>query len=418
MDMQESNGGEELTLSSYLAIEGQQGSRVIAYRRDTKARVQLAKGVYEIMQEFSSPCSVEHATRRLDPAARGRAGAAIQMLRHKGFLVPCEEKDRFEHSVLRMASPTLFQSPRGNELAAGDIAVIGVPFDLGSRLGTGSRDAPEAIRRRSFDHDYRVDFSSGQAIGWHDIDHSRRILEGVDIRDWGDVAFRWGECPAAFYARVEQVIVKIVQGGANPVVIGGDQSSTFAVIKGLLSRYGELAVVWLDAHTDTSQSGESSDLHNGNVARRILELDGVVQVVQGGLRGYSLYDKIAQRPKKQEIVTAVELNKQGPEALLRHVRSDVPYYVSLDIDILDPAFAPAVAGPIPFGLTPGVLRELITALDERKVVVGFDVMEVAPALDHGITTVALVCQLLLAGMSAIASFRSAVGKNVVTSIIG
>lgn len=399
-----------------LAIEGQNDSFVTIYRMDSKARLRVGKRVYATMCRFASPCSVETAVGNLTTGERRRMMRSIQTLVEKGFLVGPNDADSSQFSSLRMVSPTLFQCPRGDKSHPGDIAVMGVPFDLACRMGVGSRDAPEAIRKRSWDHDYRVDFLSGRAIGWHDIDRGRRVLEGVDIRDWGDVAFRYGEDPSSVYKRINAVVSEIVACAASPVTIGGDHSITLEIIKGLAARYPRLRVVWLDAHTDTSPIAPGDRHNNGSVVREILALGEIIRVVQVGLRGYSMYDKVARAPEKLSIITAAQLKARGLGELLQYIPQGEPCYVSIDIDILDPSVAPATATPMPFGLSAEALRDILTILDQQQVVVGLDLMEVTPALDHGIVTMALACHLLIAGISAITSFRTAAKGDLAASL--
>ncbi len=240
------------------------------------------------------------------------------------------------------------------------IEVFGVPSDLGHSYRSGTRHGPAAIR----------EVSQSTAVSAQGVDHGDigRAYE----QDWGKVI-----------KEVEAMTSNILSRGSCPVVLGGDHAVSFAAVAGC-RQLRPLNIVWFDAHTDFC-SWTPADWHNHKqVLRRIAGLPHVGQIVQIGHRGITYFDEI-DRFGRLRVIRASEADT-SQSAILAALPEDQPVYVSIDIDAIDPRFAPGTGHPVPGGLAIGTLSKLARLIVKERNVIGFDLMEVNPMLDHGDTT--------------------------------
>ncbi|HYG69750.1 MAG TPA: agmatinase [Anaeromyxobacteraceae bacterium] len=275
-------------------------------------------------------------------------------------------------------------------------AVIGVPFDHGATYQPGARLAPFHVRR-----------VSAFVQGFHPV-HRVEVFDAVPAVDGGNVAFP-PFSPEAMREAVEARAAAIAAAGAAPFTVGGDHSVTLPVLRALAKRHGPLAIVHVDAHLDTSGPevwGEA--FHHGTPFRHALE-EGLVSpggLFQLGIRGpwgaASDADPGARhgaRVVPPDEVAAIGAGALGAE--LRKAIGDRPAYLSVDVDGLDPAFAPGTGTPVPGGLTSREALALLRALAGADVV-GMDVVEVCPPLDHADATSHLAAHLLFEGLALVA----------------
>jgi agmatinase len=167
---------------------------------------------------------------------------------------------------------------------------------------------------------------------------------------------------------------------------------TYAPVERLQAQ-GPLAVLWVDAHTDTAGGG-GEPLSHKNVARRLLELPGMLAMVQVGFRGYTLENEMDWLLPKRTLVSVDGLRRDGAGACLAALPPGVPLYVSVDIDVLDPAYAPGTASPVPGGLRPDEVVDLLRGAARSRRLVGADLVEVNPVRDAGSRTAQIACALL------------------------
>lgn len=386
-----------LVLSPRVNVESMDGDGVVLFHTDTSSRLRLGHALYEVLRRFEQPATVDEAAGGSAPPALARS---IEALRAKGYLLA--EGEALGPAPARRLSTTaltLFQCPRGRPGGAGArVAVLGVPCDLGVRGWPGSRAAPEEIRKRSYDFTYRCAAQSGEPMGWFDVAARKRILQGVSFADWGDVWFRYGEPLQTVHERTRELCMEMVEAGSFPLLLGGDQTLAWAPVAALQARE-PLSVLWIDAHTDYDQTPPGAAFNNGSVARAIAALPGVVRMVQAGHRGYTANDKAVDTGRLR-IVTGPELARLGPAAVVDALPADHPVYVSIDINILDPVYAPAATNPAPGGMTLDALKELLAAVGAGRRVVGMDLCEVNPSRDLGSITAITACHVLLSALGA------------------
>lgn len=398
-----------LVLSSKLAIESISEAEVIIFHTRSLSRLKLTKSLYELIcDRFAQPVYFRDAVpQQLEDKLLGQ----VSMLVDKGFLITEDENDELAGQLierrLSITSHTLFNSqPYRKDGARSDVAVVGIPYDLGNVVAPGARKAPDEIRLCSYDYDYQLDFLTGRPLGWIDVEREERILEGTTISDWGNIWFRYGESPDSIFQRIGKVCDEIVDARSFPLFIGGDHSITFPIVERLQLRQ-PVAVLWLDAHNDYAEFVPEVCNNHKNVARHIAMLPNVYRLVQVGFRGYTVYNEFNKDYEKIRIITPSSLRQDGVDSILAALPETLPCYISIDIDVLDPSYAPGTSTPVPGGLSFSELKDALRAVGLKRNIIGIDLVEVNPERDVGHITSILACQLLLNSLGAIMGHKKA-----------
>jgi agmatinase len=269
---------------------------------------------------------------------------------------------------------TFMRAPHTTDLAGVDAAVYGIPFDTATSFRTGARFGPEAIRSAS-----ALLRPYNPALG---VD----VVETLSIVDYGDVPVSPGDTERT-YGQVEAALAPLVQAGVFPLALGGDHSVTLAELRVLARKYGPLSLVQLDAHGDTWDEYFGQRFFHGTTFKRALDerLIDPAASVQAGLRG-SLYgpeDLDSARALGFAVLPCDQLRTLGPGGYSGIVRERVgrrPVFLSFDIDVLDPAFAPGTGTPEVGGLSTAEALGCLRALGGIDLV-GADVVEVSPSYD-------------------------------------
>ena len=277
---------------------------------------------------------------------------------------------------------TFARLPRREDVPDYHVAVVGVPFDTGVTYRPGARFGPSAIRQAS-----RLLRPYNPAL-------DARPFASQQVVDAGDIVgnpFDIGRASAEISAAAEELI----SGGRRIVALGGDHTIAYPLLKAHHRVHGPVALIHFDAHLDTWDTYFDTPLTHGTPFRRAGE-EGLFQAgasAHVGIRG-SLYDPRDLADDAELGFTVVhcdELQRTGVDAVLDRLVDrvgDAPLYVSVDIDVLDPAFAPATGTPEAGGLTSRELLCLVRGLAAANLV-GVDIVEVAPAYDHAeITAIA------------------------------
>lgn len=236
------------------------------------------------------------------------------------------------------------------------VAIVGAPFDGGSTFRRGARFGPAEIRWAS----HSLETYSPR---------TRADLAAIPFADLGDVAL--GADPASAVAAVRGALDTM---GAAPLVLGGDHLVTLGALQALAARHPGLWVVQLDAHTDLRDTYEEARLSHATVMRRAAEVVGA-RIVQLGVRAGTAEEFAYAAQHLAWSSAATEL----PAQIAARLRG-APVYVTLDIDVLDPAIAPGTGNPEPLGASVADVLRALEALRGARIV-GADVVEVAPPLD-------------------------------------
>jgi agmatinase len=275
--------------------------------------------------------------------------------------------------------------PEQLDSIAPDIAVVGAPWDDSTTNRPGARFGPRALRANAYDP------------GTYHLDLGIEIFDHLSVVDYGDAITRhgmWEESRQAIYRKVQEVSSR----GITPVILGGDHSVTYPAVTAVCEThgFGEVAMIHFDAHADTAYAIEGNMASHGAMMRRIIESGAIPgdRFLQLGLRGYwpGEEDQKWMRENNLKHYMMQEFWERGAmpvlDDVIQHAKSVAPkVYISIDIDVLDPGFAPATGTPEPGGFAPIDLLRIIRRLSLELDVVGFDVMEVAPAYDHADVTV-------------------------------
>lgn len=300
-----------------------------------------------------------------------------------------------ERETTRSGSPTFFGSAQCLDLRLlqAQVAFLGVPFDQATNDRPGSRFGPLAIR------DASMRFRDGITAGWVDLERGTHLLRGVPMADCGDVAIRTVDL-AENYDTITAVVRAIRRAGALPVVIGGDHAITYPVLRAYDDQ--RVAIIHFDAHLDFTDEWKGVRLSHDNPLRRAAELPQVVGLIQLGMRGLER-PKVYQETLKfgSQIVPSYELIRIGAKEALKRCPPADAYYVTLDIDVLDPAVAPGTGYPEAGGLNYYQLKEGLIEAAGKGRIVGFDLVEVNPLFDQAGITSRLAARLILDFLGAI-----------------
>lgn len=300
----------------------------------------------------------------------------------------------FSESGTRMAPyagvPTLLDAPyrqidpSNPDFGDLQVAMIGLPMDLGVTNRTGARFGPRALR-------------AIERIGPYN--HVLACAPVFDLRvaDVGDVPFTSRYRLEGSLDDIEAYYDKVVAAGITPLSVGGDHSVTHPIMKAM-GRDRPLGMIHIDAHCDTGGSFDHTKFHHGGPFRNAV-LDGVLdptRTIQIGIRGSAEYLWEFSYDSGMTVVHAEEVPKMGIEAVVAkalEVVGDGPVYLSFDIDAIDPAFAPGTGTPEVGGLTTREALEILRALKGVNLV-GGDLVEVAPQYDTTTNTAQAGAQIL------------------------
>jgi guanidinopropionase len=265
-----------------------------------------------------------------------------------------------------------------------DVALIGVPMDLGVTNRAGARLGPRALR-------------AVERIGPYD--HVLRVapMGKLRVADVGDVAMASRFDLAQCHADIEAFYDGVRTAGVIPLSVGGDHSISQSILRAL-GRDRTVGMVHIDAHCDTSGEYEGSKFHHGGPFRQAV-LDGVLdpeRTIQIGIRGGAEYLWEFSTESGMTVLHAEDVVALGLDAVIAKARAIVgtgPTYVSFDIDSIDPGFAPGTGTPEVGGLTPREVLALLRGLKGIDIV-GGDVVEVAPQYDSSTATAQIGAQML------------------------
>lgn len=276
----------------------------------------------------------------------------------------------------RFAGPASFaRLPRLDQVPKADIVVAGVPFDSGVSYRPGARFGPTHVRE-----------SSRLLRPYHPgLDVSP--FEIAQVADAGDIAVNPFNIHEAIET-IEAAAVELTADGTSLVTIGGDHTIALPLLRAAAQRHGPVALVHFDAHLDTWDTYFGAEYTHGTPFRRAVE-EGILDteaLSHVGTRGplYGKKDLEDDRRFGFGIVTSADVYYQGVREVVDKLRQrlgDRPVYVSIDIDVLDPAHAPGTGTPEAGGITSRELLEILRGFRGLNLI-GADVVEVAPAYDH------------------------------------
>jgi agmatinase len=267
-----------------------------------------------------------------------------------------------------------------------DFAVLGVPFDEGTWGQPGERYGPRDLRESS--QEYNHDLTEG----FYYIDGDRTVLKGKTWADVGDIEV-FPTVPAQTDDKITKTVRTILSQKAFPIVLGGDHSITFPVIR---AYHAPLTVIHFDAHLDT-WNGAPGNLDHASWVNRVAQLPHVKSIIQIGMRGLANDPESVGNARKLHtaITTSEQIHRRGVEAALAQVPQLGDIYISLDVDVMDPTLAPGTGTLEPGGLSFAEIDDLLTGVAAKGHLVGFDVVEVNPYRDPSGRTAQTAVRLMI-----------------------
>jgi len=294
-----------------------------------------------------------------------------------------------------MGIPSFMRLPATHELKNVDVAVMGVPFDSGTSYRTGTRFGPRKIREASL------------MIWGHNSTLNVTPLKKLKVVDYGDVSVIPTSIEYTMTA-ITKTASEIIETGTTLITLGGDHSIALPLLRAHAKKHGPVSLVHIDAHIDTWEAEfEAVPYSHGTPFRYALQ-EGLIregEYMQIGIRGpvSGENDYADAKELGARIVTIHEVMEKGVKEVLRevHERMKGPLYVSIDIDSVDPAYAPGTGTPEVGGLSSYQLLQLVRGLHGLDLI-GFDLVEVSPPYDHGDITAILASNIAFEYLSLLA----------------
>lgn len=292
-----------------------------------------------------------------------------------------------------------------------DVVIIGAPYDGGTSYRSGTRFGPHAIRITDYiPHDQR---RPHLALG---VDP----FQALTIKDAGDICMPPTDIMISLN-QVKESVKKIVDSGAIPVILGGDHSITYADGVGVADSkgYGKFGMIHFDAHPDTADLELDQPHGHGQWVRRLIESGAIKgsNFVQFGIRGYWPGNDVLNWMANQKM-RAYEMSEIGDRGIKECIQEAASIasegtdgiFLSIDVDVCDPAYMPATGTPEPGGLTSRELLDSVREICLKNPIVGIDIVELNPSYDHADISAMLANRVILEALSAIAA-RKVGGRN-------
>jgi agmatinase len=264
--------------------------------------------------------------------------------------------------------------------------IFGVPYDKTSSFRPGAINAPKEIRKASWNfetYNFRTGFD----------------LSDVKFHDYGDLEVK-DKTPEKMVNEVTRFTSKILKNNKIPIAIGGEHSITPGIVNAFPK---DISVVSLDAHIDFRQKYENSAYNHACVTRRISDHVGIDNLAVIGIRSAEKEEFLEAKKLDLLYIDSFEIKENGIKQAISKTKKHIgnnKVYLTLDIDVIDPAFAPGTSTPEPFGLSPFDVLKCIDAFSSS--LIGFDIVEVCPDFDNGQTAI-LAAKLI---RSVIEAFES------------
>ncbi|KKJ76863.1 agmatinase [Kiloniella litopenaei] len=252
------------------------------------------------------------------------------------------------------------------DLRDADVAISGIPYDCATTGRSGTRLGPQAVRKASANLAWAPHFPSG-------LD----VFETLAVADYGDLVFDPGE-PMTIPDAIESHAKTILDTNTAMVTLGGDHFVTYPILKAHAEKHGQLALIQIDAHSDTWEEDQQR-IDHGTMFYHAAK-QGIIDPASSAQVGIRTHN---DKTHGFNIIHAPWVHEKGPEAVVTEIKrivGDRKAYLTFDIDSLDPAFAPGTGTPVTGGLTPHQALTILRGLEGINIV-GADVVEVSPAYD-------------------------------------
>ena len=252
-----------------------------------------------------------------------------------------------------------------------DFIIFGIPYDKTSSFRSGAAKAPKMIRQASWNFET------------FNMNNQTDILD-MKIHDYGNLDVEFKK-PTEMVKIVNDFAQKIVNQNKIPIALGGEHSIT----SGIVDAFDEdIAVLSLDAHMDFRDEYEDEKYNHACVIRRIFDNKNIRNIAVLGVRSAEKDEYLKAKKEKLFFKISEEIQKHGIDQIISETKKhlkDKKIYLTLDIDVLDPCYAPGTSTPEPFGISTLDVKQIIESFSSQ--LIGFDVVEVCPNFDHGQTSI-------------------------------
>jgi len=252
-----------------------------------------------------------------------------------------------------------------------DFVIFGIPYDKTSSFRKGANKAPKEIRKASWNfetYNFKTDFD----------------LKDVKIHDYGNLDLE-DDSPEEMIKKVKNFTSKILEKNKFPIAIGGEHSVTPGIIQAYPK---DIAVLSFDAHMDFRDQYENEKYNHACVIKRISDHITIKNIAVLGVRSAEKEEYMTAKKQNLFFIDSFEIKKNGIKKAINKTKSvlgNKKLYLTLDIDVIDPAYAPGTSTPEPFGINPFEITEIIDFFSKQMI--GFDLVEVCPTYDNGETSI-------------------------------
>lgn len=392
-----------LRLSPYLDLTPLKAGGGSLFNLMTGRRYELGSQALAVLRYFAIPRLPEEASERFPSAEEEQVLTWL----HRNRLLVEDTPDGWQDFTTDMiaAKDRLFGMAAYHPQA--EVVLLGVPFGKGNGRSLGGAEFPFRLREFGQKNGLNLTHSDLPFLNPSAAARLRPLLGEKRVVDAGNLFVSHNESTAFLYEKMYRVARGLFQRNHRPLFIGGDHSISYPLIRAAAERHPGLHILHFDAHTDTYSSRfdvvrhPGTVHHYGNFMTHCLGLETVGGVWQIGIRG--LTNAFATENPRQRIVWAQEVIRRLAEAEPWDLPRGVPWYVTFDVDVLDPAELPGTATPVPGGLTVREIDRLLEQLLPGLNLVGMDVVEANPDFDATDRTTQLTAELILKLLSYFSS---------------
>lgn len=347
------------------------------YNPQEGQEIQVDFNLLEIIRIFSIPCTVESAwvllSHRFD-IEKQLVNEAVQFLLEKNILETYSPSaKRFIHGKGGMFQSDVVELSECLKGDWADIAFIGMPYDLNVTYKPGTRFGPSYLRRVS-----GAVFQQRYPQGAYHPVKGREILRNTRMVDIGDIQSIVFSRNGAQFDILEESVYRLLSNGIFPVTLGGDHSISLACINAAARKSKNLGIIQLDAHADfglVDVKDWRASVHHGNFMDKVILHQDVKQIIQIGVRQIGeqqTHPKVRQWAGKSILNSWFEW--------VEHLNPDLDYYITFDVDVIDPSVISHTGTPLPNGFNYAEIASVLVKIaKEVKNIIGFDVVELIPS---------------------------------------
>lgn len=351
-------------------------NRVILWNPESGLQITIGHGAYSILTQFAFPISIKKLLLSVKPERRDTVESVVHSFIESSLIVLANCNKKYEKDFLMRG---LFNAPIKSfsevlEDESIDMVALGVEYDAGVSNREGAKTAPDTIRKVATSIFKLNDDKDGM---WDTV-QKRRILENTRVADIGNIGDQIQTRNGKVFDRLKTIVSSLCKEGKKPVILGGDHSITWAIVQGYIeSGYDKFGIIHFDAHSDYLSAIFDGDwrtyLHHGNVMSWIAGRKEIKTIAQFGVR--QMIDEDPEETSKIRLWAGKSGLDLSAEQYQSELDFDIPWHITVDVDVLDPSVVPGTGTPLPGGLTINELEELLQRVCLGRKIIGVDIVE-------------------------------------------